>query len=90
MTASPPTATTEKQFLSDALAEALREVNEDGTTNEWGELTNFEDVERTRIPPTLEQADVERLHMMQSYDILILTLMKQNFRTSPRGSKRSI
>jgi hypothetical protein len=82
MTASPPTASTEKQFLSgvDALAEALREVNEDGT-NEWEQLTNFD--AETTIPPTLE-ADVERLHVMQSYDILILTLMKQSFRTSPR------
>lgn len=66
MPASPPAARTEKKFLSDdALAEALRGVNEDGT-NEW-ELTNF-DVETT-IPPTLE-AEVERLHVLQSYDIL--------------------
>jgi GAF domain-containing protein len=57
---------TEENFLSvDALAEGLREVNEDGT-NEW-ELTNF-DVETT-IPPTLE-AEVERLHVLRSYDIL--------------------
>ena len=62
----PPAESTEKKFLSvDALAEALREVNEDGT-NEW-ELTNF-DV-GTTIPPTLE-AEVERLHVLQSYDIL--------------------
>jgi GAF domain-containing protein len=66
MKASRSTASTEKQFLSvDALAEALREVNDDGT-NEW-ELTNF-DVETT-IPPTLE-AEVERLHVLQSYNIL--------------------
>jgi GAF domain-containing protein len=66
MTDLLPAASTEKQFLSvDALAEALREVNEDGT-NEW-ELTNF-DVETT-IPPTLE-AEVERLHVLQSYGIL--------------------
>jgi GAF domain-containing protein len=66
MTASPPAEITLKKFLSvDALAEALREVNEDGT-NEW-ELTNF-DVETT-IPPTLE-AEVERLRVLQSYDIL--------------------
>jgi GAF domain-containing protein len=67
MAASPSTtASTEKQFMSvDALAEALREVNDDGS-NEW-ELTNF-DVETT-IPPTLE-AEVERLHVLQSYNIL--------------------
>jgi GAF domain-containing protein len=66
MAESPPVATTVKKVLSvDALAEALRAVNEDGT-NEW-ELTNF-DVETT-IPPTLE-AEVERLHVLQSYDIL--------------------
>jgi hypothetical protein len=66
MAASPPAAIAVKTLLSvDALAEALREVNEDGT-NEW-ELTNF-DVETT-IPPTLE-AEVERLHVLQSYDIL--------------------
>jgi hypothetical protein len=66
MPASPPATSTEKKFLSvDALAEALREVNEDGT-NEW-ELTNY-DVETT-IPPTLE-AEVERLHVLQSYGIL--------------------
>jgi GAF domain-containing protein len=66
MTDPLPAASTEKQFLSvDALAEALREVNEDGT-NEW-ELANF-DVETT-IPPTLE-AEVERLHVLQSYGIL--------------------
>jgi GAF domain-containing protein len=59
-------SSTEEKLLSvDALAEALREVNEDGT-NEW-ELTNF-DVETT-IPPTLE-AEVERLHVLRSYDIL--------------------
>jgi GAF domain-containing protein len=66
MTESPPAAITVKKVLSvDELAEALREVNEDGT-NEW-ELTNF-DVETT-IPPTLA-AEVERLHVLQSYDIL--------------------
>jgi hypothetical protein len=66
MAESPPAEITVKKFLSvDALAEALREVNEDGT-NEW-ELTNY-DVETT-IPPTLE-AEVERLHVLQSYDIL--------------------
>jgi GAF domain-containing protein len=66
MTESPPAAITVKKALSvDELAEALREVNEDGT-NEW-ELTNF-DVETT-IPPTLA-AEVERLHVLQSYDIL--------------------
>jgi GAF domain-containing protein len=65
-TALPPSPRTVKQFLSvDALAEALREVNGDGT-NDW-ELTNF-DVEMT-IPPTLE-AEVKRLRVLQSYDIL--------------------
>jgi GAF domain-containing protein len=66
MTESLPAETSAKKFLSvDAFAEALREVNEDGA-NEW-ELTNF-DVETT-IPPTLE-AEVERLRVLQSYDIL--------------------
>jgi hypothetical protein len=62
----PPAASTAKKNLSfDALAEALREVNEDGT-NDW-ELTNFD--AETTIPPTLA-AEVERLHVLQSYDIL--------------------
>jgi hypothetical protein len=67
MPESPPAAVhTEKKNLSfDALAEALREVNEDGT-NDW-ELTNFD--AKTTIPPTLA-AEVERLHVLQSYDIL--------------------
>jgi GAF domain-containing protein len=66
MAESPPASITVKNLLSvDTLAEALREVNEDGT-NEW-ELTNF-DVETT-VPPTLE-AEVARLHVLQSYDIL--------------------
>jgi GAF domain-containing protein len=66
MPASPPAASTEKKFLSvDALAEALREVNDDGT-NEW-ELTKYD--AETTIPPTLE-AEVERLHVLHSYDIL--------------------
>jgi GAF domain-containing protein len=66
MAESPPAESTEKKNLSfDAFAEALREVNEDGT-NDW-ELTNF-DVETT-IPPSLA-AEVERLHVLQSYDIL--------------------
>jgi hypothetical protein len=62
----------------------LCEVNEDGT-NEW-ELTNF-DVETT-IPPTW-QREVERLHVLQSYNILDLT-RKKNFRTSRKKQKNCL
>jgi hypothetical protein len=75
MVESPPAAITEKKPLSvDALTDALREVNEDGT-NEW-ELTNF-DVETT-IPPTVE-AEVERLHVLQSYNILDTDNQEEEF-----------
>jgi GAF domain-containing protein len=71
----PPEEITVKKFLSvDALAEALREVNEDGT-NEW-ELTNYD--AETTIPPTLE-AEAERLHVLHSYDILDSDVLEAEF-----------
>jgi GAF domain-containing protein len=82
-TALPPSPRTVKQFLSvDALAEALREVNGDGT-NDW-ELTNF-DVETT-IPPTLE-AEVERLRVLQSYDILDSDDNEEEFACVTQGAQ---